>query len=88
MKFQVEIDGKTETIDVAFDSLTLRESVDVQRAVGNEEWDEFVATLNARPSLMLAVLEAKLRRRYPNVDFDQVDADFIGPGEVDPTETG
>jgi len=90
MKVQVDIDGKTETLDVSLDSLTLRESVDVQLQVGNDEWDSFVETQVARPSVILAIMVAKLRKLYPDVDLDNADADFLTENieEVDPTETG
>lgn len=96
MKVQVEIDGKTEVVDIAFDSLTLRESVEVQKEIGNAEWDEFVNNAVARPLTILAVITAKLRSRYPDVDIEKVDVDFLPdtnpPDEdetgLDPTETG
>jgi hypothetical protein len=90
MKVQIEVDGKTETVDVSVDSLTLRQSVEVQLAVGNEEWDSFIRTQVARPVVILAIVMAKLRRLYPDLDLDDADAEFLTEDieELDPTETG
>jgi hypothetical protein len=94
MKVKVEIDGNTEEVDISFDNLTLRESVAVQKEIGNAEWDEFVNEQVARPTTILAVIAAKVRSRYPDVDIDQVDVDFIteeasdAETGLDPTETG
>lgn len=90
MKVRVEIDGKAEELEIAFDTLTLRESVLVQREIGNAEWDDFVTHQIARPVTMLAVVAAKVKTRYPNVDVDLIDVDFITGIDdgLDPTETG
>jgi hypothetical protein len=90
MKVRVDIDGNAETVDMSLDSLTLRESVDVQTEIGNEEWDHFVESKTARPSVILAIVLAKLRKLYPDLDLDHVDADFLSENieELDPTETG
>lgn len=96
MQVKVQIGDSTETVDVSLDALTLRESVEVQKAIGNAEWDELVGDTEApvRPATLLAIIIAKLRHRFPDIDVNSVEADYFGPAptvdedEGDPTETG
>lgn len=70
----VDVNGTTHTVDVTLSSLTLRQGVAVEEAVGADAWDAFVSgSASMRPSLMRALLWAKLRDLIPDLTIDDFD---------------
>lgn len=87
MKIQVTVDGSTEEVDVDVDGLTLQESCDVYDALGADEFDRY-SQGRVSPPVIRAIVWAKLRRRFPNLDLRDFDLDMTSSveaaGEEDP----
>lgn len=75
MKVQVTVNGKTNELEVDFDSLTLRQSVALQRTLGDKGWDEFTSGV-VRPATLQAVIWVKLREFMPDIQPDDFDLTF------------
>ena len=84
MKVAVEVDGITRTVDVSVDRITLRESVEIQKMIGGDEWDAFVAG-KLRPVALQAVLYCKLKAEVPGVSVDDFDFALSNLGPSDDT---
>ena len=72
MKVQVDYEGTLRTVDVSVDRITLRESVEIQRIIGGDEWDAFAAG-KMRPVALQAVLYVKMRKEIPDLSIDDFD---------------
>lgn len=83
----VEIPGKKAKeveVDLDFDNLTLRESVIVEEAIGAETFDKIISTgeIPPRPTIIQAVLLAKLSSKFPGIEAGQFDIDLSTLQEV------
>ena len=85
MKVRVEVDGKTEEVDIDVESLMLQEAVEVQGIIGDAHWDDLADGV-MRPDALQAVLYVKLHRDHPDVKIDDFDFTFEqGTSPSDPT---
>lgn len=70
----------TEVVDIDLDlnSLSLRESVALEEALGTEAFDALMekGEFAFRPSVIQAVLYAKIKGRFPNAGIDDFDFDL------------
>lgn len=82
MQVTVTIDGNEETVDVSLDALTLQESCDLEDVLGFEAFARYQDTARPTPKVIRAILWAKLRRQFPNIDVDDFDLDFAAAGEA------
>ncbi len=88
---QVQVTGPdgSETVDVDIDygSFTMREALALEEALGGETFDLLAAGKlgSARPSVVQAILFAKLRTVYPDATLDGFDFDLSAlAGDDDP----
>jgi hypothetical protein len=87
MKVQIEIGGKVEDVDLDIGTLTLREAVTVQKAIGDTKWDQLgVEGSMVRPDVVQALVFAKLHHRYPDLTIEDFDFEMGDiETETDPT---
>lgn len=77
MNIKLEVNGEPVEVDISFDSLTLRESVLVEQALGGDVFDDITQGKGlARPSVIRALLYAKLKGRFPDLSLDGFDLDL------------
>lgn len=88
MQVTVNIDDNEETVDVALDSLTLQESCDLEDVLGEEAFARYQETGRPTPKVIRGILWAKLRRRFPDIDLDDFDLDFVAASEVTEDDPG
>lgn len=83
---QVDTDGGVEVVevDLDFESLTMRESVWLEEALGTETFDGVTAgkVPLMRPSIMQAMLYVKLRSVRPGITIDSFDIDLTALQEA------
>jgi len=72
---QVTIDDTTHEVELSSKGLTLKESVRLQRALGNDGWDEFTQGV-IRPDTMQAIIFVKLGHLFPDLKLDDFDIDL------------
>lgn len=83
----VDVNGTAHDIDLDFGKLTLKESVLVQRMVGNQAWDEFTTGV-MRPNVLEAIVFAKLRGSFPDLSVDDFDFDLADAFAREEAEEG
>lgn len=89
---QIEIIG----LDMDLEKLSMRESVTLERTLGSEAFDALMNGQAAlRPSLIQAIVFAKLKTRRPTVTVDDFDFDlqalweaFEGVDPPNPPQSG
>lgn len=76
---QVQVDGHDNplVLELSLDSLTLRESVRLQKQIGNARFDRMVETGNIelRPDFIQALVYSKLKTQLPDIEIDSFDLD-------------
>jgi hypothetical protein len=78
----VEVDGADGShlveVDLNLDSLTLRESVHLEEALGSDATEALLAGKAAQtPKLIRAIIYAKLSSQIPDLTLDGFDLDFL-----------
>lgn len=82
---QIEINGQVQEVDLSLDNLSLKESVALERLLGDEGWDR-LARGELRPSTIQALVYVKLQRQFPELgldDFDIAMSEALGGDEAD-----
>lgn len=89
MRVSITRDGETETVDVdvSLDTMTLQESVRLERALGPARFEQVIDGGDVRsPIVLQAVLWAKLATHIPGLKQDEFDLDFGELAELLPDE--
>lgn len=80
VKVLVELEGGASEeldLDLDFTALTMRESVLVESVLGGEVFDSLMAgNVPMRPTIIQAMIYAKLHTRRPDVTLDGFDVDL------------
>ena len=83
-------DGTIEDykLDLDLEALTMRESVVLEETLGGERFDALMAgTAEMRPTIIQALLYAKLKTHRPDVERDAFDVDLTDLYELLAGET-
>lgn len=88
MKVTVTVGDEPQEVDVAFHGLTLQESVILEELLGVEGFDRYVEEATdgmemVRPSVMRAMLFAKLKGRFPDLEPTDFDIDMTADVDTD-----
>lgn len=76
MKVEITVDGSTEEVDVSFSRMRLSELCDIEDQLGAEAFARY-QNGHMTPKAMRAGLWAKLRRRFPDLELEDVDMDMF-----------
>ena len=76
MKIQVDRDGNTVLLELDLGCITLQEASVMEWVLGGTAWDEFSNSGRLRPSVLRALIYAKLKGQYPDATIDDFDMDL------------
>ena len=69
MKLNITVDGTPQQVDIDVRSMSLRQAVNLQDAIGDAKWDQLVGGV-IRPDVLTAIIAIKLGLEPDQIDLD------------------